>query len=252
MFHLGAFFLSQPTTAAPVALGTVQDSYLTQATSTAYTLDRPMKLIGAYAQGATMTRAQVNTPIFRNIGPQEIAPVSASAAIASLFPVQVDPQGAPTVPRVDPLQFLTDSGGGAGEDQFGFVWLGDGNTQVSGEEIRTIFATSSITVGNKVWGAGSFSFSQSLPAGRYRVVGMDVVGANLLAARLVPTNGGMRPGCIARASAAILPTNTFRRGNLGTWCEFESFSQPTIELFGSAAPTTQVIRMDVQQIRAGA
>lgn len=250
-FHMAAFYSSQGVTATPVALNAVQDNYLTQATSNTYTQDRPSRLIGMYAQGANMARAQVNTPIFRAIGPMEVAPVSATAAIASLFPPQVEPQGAPMIPRVDPIQFLTDNGGGGAEDQFGFIWLGDGIVQPSAEEIRTVYATSSITVGNKVWGAGTFSFSQALPAGRYRVVGMDVLGANLLAARLVPTTGGMRPGCLARASAAILPTNTFRRGNLGTWMEFESYSQPTIELFGSAAPTTQIIRLDLQQIRAG-
>lgn len=249
---MAAFTGSQGVTATPVALPVVQDNFLSQQGTNSYTQDRASRLYGGYAQGASITQAQVNTPIFRNIGPENLTPVSVGAAILSLFPQNVSPINAPIIPRVDPIQFLTTNGGGGAEQQTGFIWLGDGNIGLGGEEIRTIIATATITAGNLVWGSGSFTLTQQLPAGRYRVVGLDIVGANLLAARLVFTNGGMRPGCIARASTAILPTFTFMNGNLGSWGEFESYSQPNIELFGSAAPTTQTIYLQIQQIRNGA
>lgn len=252
MFHMAAFFASQGVTATPVALNGVQDDWLTLATANTYTQDRRTKLYGGYAQGDNITQANINTPIFRPMGPYFVDPIVDGVIPTSLFDPDLTPDNAEEIPKVDPIQFLTTNAGGAAEDQYAFMWLGDGQKDIGAFKIRTVIATSAITVGAKVWGSGTFTFTTGLPAGRYRVVGMDIIGANLLAARLVFSTGFMRPGCLARQTLVQLPSKNFRKGRMGSWGEFESYSPPTLQLFGTAAPTTQTIYLDLQQIRDGA
>lgn len=248
MFHQLAFTRSQAVTAAITPLTAVTDVYATVSSNGNYFLPRPLKLAMAYAQGANIGLAQVNTPTLRQISLPFISPVAGAAAIPSLFPLSPNPAFGPWIPEADELGVGTTNGGGGAEQQTAFLWMHDGNVNIGGEPIITVLSQTSITAGNLTWGAGTLSLTQPLPSGRYRVVGMDAVGANLLAARLVFPTQGPKPGVLGRVSNAVLPNPIFRMGRLGSFGEFESYAMPSVELFGSAAPTTQNIFLDLQRI----
>jgi hypothetical protein len=151
--------------------------------------------------------------------------------------------------QLDETSFETTDAAAGAEQHYGFIGMTDQLTHSPpAGNIITLRATASITAGNKVWGQGSFTLDQTLPAGNYAVVGMDVIGANLIAARLLFANGGPRPGCIARTGVGNKPDLRFRGGRLGIWGTFYNTAVPYIELFGNAAPTTQTIFIDVIRI----
>lgn len=244
MFHLGVMTASQAVVATPTALVAIQDGWLTVANSQ-YTLPQAMRILASFAQGANIGQARINTPSLRTIALPSIVPVQLSATVVSLFPITGPMSRGPLIPQNDQIIIETTNGGGGGEQQTGALWLGDGLKNVPSGDIITCRATSSTTVGNLVWGQGTFTFDTGLPYGRYAIVGLDVFGANLLFARLVFPNQGPKPGVLARATQSILPAPTFRNGNFGVFGEFWSTAPPSIELFGSAAPVTQTMFIDL-------
>lgn len=214
-----------------------------------YILQAPWYIKFAYGLGANLTNARINTPALRSVNLPSIGVIDAAANPTSLPGIEwLYGQLLRINPIDETAMELTDSAG-AGE-LFGLLGLMDTPAYtIPTGSIFTVRATAAITVGNKVWGAGVFVIDQALPAGRYSVVGMDVVGANLVAARLNFQGGGPRPGVIARTSVANKPDPMFRGGQLGEWGQFESTAQPYIELLGTAAPTTQTIYLDLIKVR---
>lgn len=214
-----------------------------------YLLPQDMWISGAYAQGATITGAQVNAPTLRQITLPQIQPLNVATAPGTLAPISINPPGQFQVRANDELAFNTSNGAGAPERHIAGLWLHDRNLNIPQGQIITIVGTGVITAGNLTWGAGAFTLTTGLPIGRYSVVGMDVVGANLIFARLVFPNGGVKPGCLARQAMNITPQDVFRFGHMGEWGQFDSTAMPGIELFGSAAPTTQTIFLDIVKVR---
>lgn len=214
-----------------------------------YLLPQDMYLQAAYAQGATITGAQVNAPTLRVITLPQIQPLNVAVAPGTLVPFARYWPGAYKISKVDELALNTSNGAGAPERHIGGYCVTDRNLNIPQGDIITIVGTGTITGGNLSWGAGTFTLTTGLPVGRYSVVGIDVIGANLVFARLVFTNGGVKPGCIARQAMNITPWDDFRFGHMGELGQFDSTSLPGIELFGTAAPTTQTIFLDVVKIR---
>lgn len=227
----------------------VQDTWATLNGSSHYLLPQDMLVRAVYSLSPNITMEQISQPKLR--------------AIALPSPVPFDVGTAPTsIPAIDwcfppyfklgatdELAILQSDNAGGAIQKYAFLVLQDQDVRnLPQNNIITLHATASITLGNKVWGLGTFTLDQTIPYGQYAVVGMDVVGANLIAARLVFPAGGPRPGVIARTSQANKPSLRFRDGSLGVWGYFNSTALPSIELFGNAAPTTQDIWIDVIKV----
>lgn len=249
MNHLLAFTKSVAAASANEQLPGVFDGWASLSSNLSYLLPQPMRVQGAYAQGATITRAQLVAPTLRAITLPQIQPVEVAAAPASLAPMPFYPPGQNKLQATDEVSINTSNAAAGAERHIAGLFLTDGVLNVDQGDIITISATAAITAGNLAWGPGAFTLETGLPVGRYAVVGMDVVGANLIFARLVFPNGGVKPGVLARQAMNITPKPEFRFGRAGTFGYFETVSQPGIELFGSAAPTTQTIFLDVIKIR---
>jgi hypothetical protein len=203
----------------------------------------------AAAFGVNLTNARINTPRLRTISLPSIQPVETAVTPGNLPGISWFDGGMLKIAAIDETAMEMTDTAGAG-NLSGLVGLVDQlNNNIPAGPVSVLRATATITVGNGVWGQGTFTFDQTLPAGRYAVIGMDVVGANLIGARLLFQGGGPRPGVVARTAVANKPDWNFLSGYAGNWGEFESTAQPLIELFGNAAPTTQTIFLKVVKIR---
>lgn len=136
-------------------------------------------------------------------------------------------------------------------DGWCLIWLADGPiTPVTGE-IRTIRATTGHTANADVWENVALALTQTLPAGRYEIVGMHAFGTNLLAARLLFVGGGWRPGVPAGADINSKSDDRFRSGMFGSFGEFEFDQPPTIDLLGTGVTAAEEIFLDLIQVRKG-
>lgn len=249
MFHLLAYTANQAVTATPVALTALTDVYATISPNGNYFLPRDLRVGMGYAQGPNITQARINSPTLRQISLPHIQPVATASAPPSNQQFVPLLQNGPSIPAADELSVETTNGGGAAERQFALLWMHDGNLNVPVGDRITVRATATNTGGNLVWSASTFALDQLLPNGRYAVIGMDIVGANLIAGRLVFPESGPKPGVLARQSLGVFPNPIFRNGRLGTFGQFESTAPPSLEILGSAAGTTQTLFLDLVKVR---
>lgn len=247
-FHLLAFTKTVGAASNFEDVPAVTDGWATL-TNGHYILQKDMQLAAAYAQGLTITEARINTPSLRAISLPSLVPVNAAAAPGSLSPYVDFGDYDPLISAIDEIALET-SNTGAGERHIAGIWMKMPSSRIATiGPVFTVRATAAITAGNLVWGEGAFTLQQTLPAGRYQVVGMDVVGANLIFARLRFPEQGPLPGVLARASFAVTPWNAWRMGRFGLFGEFQSTAPPLLQLFGSAAPTTQTLYLDLVKVK---
>lgn len=263
MFHLAAFQSLGTTQGALVFqnVTAVIDGWLTTNANNRFVIPgaqgggmSPWRIRLAYAMSTGMSVARIFNAYMRRVLLPSIDPVIAALAVPSLVNVQDFGDFGPQIPVSDEFGVECDNTGVT--SQTAFVWLHDGNNNIPmGERFTAQFlatnagsATQATTAAN-AWTQCNINFTQSLPPGRYACIGLDVTGTTLLGARLVSVNAGPRPGVLGRGSSAILPSNQFRYGNLGTFLEFVPTGQPLIELFDSAAVTAQFLgQMDLVKI----
>lgn len=130
----------------------------------------------------------------------------------------------------------------------GIVNLSDGPIAPVSGEIFTVQADATITTVAGVWTNGGFTLRQTLPVGRYQVVGASVSGGYLTAFRFVPVGYGFRPGGLCAASNAVVDFPNQRAGNMGVWFEFDQITPPSIDLLCSQEVTTELIYLDLIKI----
>ena len=215
-------------------------------------------LAGAYSLGPNNTRSQLVAPSLRELANIELKPLDVGAEPASPPPF-IDWRANP-IP-LDPSEFLTAQ---AAEDAVGasrvtiLVWLADGPIVPFGglaadvlARLRTVRYTNTTTLVANALTNGALTADQTIPAGRYAVVGMRAESAGLQAARLVFPGGGPRPGCIGADAVSDHFLSVFRVGAFGVWGEFEHDQPPTVDFLSNSADTSQVVDLDLIQVRPG-
>jgi hypothetical protein len=247
-FHVAAFSasLTNGSTNAPVAA--VNDGVLTLATSTQFLVPRPAQLRAAYSAGVSITNARINTPSLRYVGLPSVGPLNVTLTVPSPPNLGDFGDNGPTLPTADGISVEHSLGGAAPEQEFTLLWLLFGKRpRPQGPTYRLRF-TGTITAVANTWVNGTMTPDQTLPAGRYAVVGLDAVGTNLVAVRLLFPGTFYRPGCLARNAVSGIPDPIFTDGSLGLYGVFDSVNVPTFDIFASGANTAQTVFMDVVRI----
>jgi len=247
-FHLLAYTKLAAAGSTNEDIPGVTDGYATL-TNNHYVLQRDFRLRRAFAMGPNITACRLNVPALRSIALPHVAPLEVGSAVSDVPHVSEYGEYGPVIPKIDEIAVETSNSGGAAERHVVGLWLRDPQARpaLPGPTF-TVRGTASITTGNLSWGEGSFTLESTLPAGRYQVVGLDVIGANLVFARLRFPEQTMLPGVLARTSQANQPIRDFRFGRSGLFGEFESTAPPLLQLFGTAAPTTQIVYLDLIKV----
>lgn len=129
------------------------------------------------------------------------------------------------------------------------VWLSDGALSPVIGEIHTVQATATITSVVGSWVNGAITFRQTLPAGKYQLVGARCKCATGVAFRFVFVGGIWRPGGLCTTAIQYNDPAYQRFGGLGVWGEFEHFTPPTVEIIaGTAAAQSPELYLDLIKI----
>jgi hypothetical protein len=225
------------------------DVYLAQFTSSVYTPPENLKIQKAYARGGAATAFQFDSPNLRRIGPPEIQPFNTSAEPTDMPPINNYGLAAMDWLKNDPLSIKCSRAGAGAEVCQAALWLSQGYVQpVYGPSYAVRF-TASATLTTTTWVQSQLTLAQNLPPGRYRIMGMSVLGATTFAGRLILPGETMRPGVIAQDTAGEYDTELFRRGEFGSWGEFESYAPPVAEFLGlSAGADTPTVWLDLMPL----
>lgn len=123
------------------------------------------------------------------------------------------------------------------------VWLADGVLTPVVGEIFTVKVTATITSILTQWVNGALTFTQTLPVGRYAIVGATMMeaGGDLIGFRFVIPGYEWRPGSLTTGDLGAKPNVAQRYGGMGVWGEFDSTTPPSIDIIAAAAASQTVV-----------
>jgi hypothetical protein len=247
-FHLAAYRGSLVTASVNVALAGVNDAALTRDASSNFLAPGGMRIRLGATGGVNISRSRINTASLREVALPYIAPVNNGLTVPTPPNLADFGDYGPTPRAADSISIETTHSDAATQVMYALLWMIFGRKEPTpGREYRTRF-TGAITAVAGTWVSGAMTLDQVLPAGIYQVVGMDVFGTNLLAARLAFVGGGWRPGVLARPTVSGVPHPIFTDGRLGVFGEFNSVAMPQLEIYAEAANSVQEGYLDLVRV----
>lgn len=206
------------------------------------------RIIAVCVIGPNVTRSQLVSPSLRRFVNQELGPISVGA-LPTTPQVLVDLRGTPIPLETDEALNAQAAEDGAGATRATvLVLLSDGQLAPPQGEVRTVRVTNATTLVANAWTNGALTFDQTLPRGRYAIVGARFRSTNLQGWRFVFVGGIWRPGGIGNALVSALDHAMFRYGGLGVWGEFEHNTPPTVDFLANGADSSQTGELDLIKV----
>lgn len=106
--------------------------------------------------------------------------------------------------------------------------------------------TTTLTAGS--WTNCAITWQDTLPNGTFAVVGLEVIGATVIAGRLIFEDQVERPGCLGQSLVSGNGPQLFRYGGLGIWGRFNAYRIPSVEVLGNAADTAQEVYLHLLRL----
>jgi hypothetical protein len=205
-------------------------------------------LLGVMAVGASMIDARISSPSLRTVIELSISPINADTKPLNP-PAYVDLFENPIalVASEQLTAKVAETATGAVQ-QTVLVWLGDAAIKPYRGKFYTIKATGTTTLTPYQWTNVQITFDQTLPAGKYQIVGFRATSPGMIAARLVIPGFAWRPGVIGTNSLTHTEATRFRFGNAGILGEFTHDSPPTVDCLSASADTSQTFWFDLVKV----
>jgi len=239
-----AVFTESQDTAVLANIAAVPDTHLRVVGDDVY-VPALSQLAGYHFMGANFTQGQIDSPSLRvqtliDVEPADLADEPGSPSAFH------DLMGTP-VPLVvgETIRTLMAEDAAGASRVSALIWFSDGPvTPVTGK-IQTLRATGSTTLTADAWTPVPLTFSQTLPAGTFQIVGARFQSAGCRAGRFIVPGYSWRPGAPGHDADGDLDDPRFRYGRAGVWCEFVSDNPPQAEFFSASADTSEVVHLDL-------
>jgi len=202
------------------------------------------KLVAEYvAQANTVTHAQLQSPSLRRVALLDIAMVqggirpSGGESFLPHFSCPID------LAEGEGLEAYINKPADGAIVATVIAYLADGALTPVVGEIFTVKFTATITSVLTQWANGAITLGQTLPVGRYAIVGGDVseAGGDLIAFRFVVAGYEWRAGGLCTGDLGAKPSPHQRYGGMGVWAEFDSSAPPTLDILAAAAAAQTVV-----------
>jgi len=245
-FTLAAFSESQDT-AVLANIAAVPDTHLRVVGDDIY-VPVLSNLAAYHFMGANFTQGQIDSPSLRvqtliDVEPADLADEPASpSALHDLMTTPV-----PLTPGETIRTLMAEDGAGATRVS-ALLWFSDGPVAPITGKIQTVRTTGATTLTANAWTPVPLTFSQSIPAGSYSIVGARFQSAGCRAARLIIPGYSWRPGAPGCDADGDLDTHRFRYGQAGAWATFVHDNPPQAEFFSASADTSEVVHLDLIKI----
>lgn len=246
-FHVAAYRGSVAAGGTDTDIASVQDNQLTIANNH-FVLPKRARLAFAAGFGVNLSRLLLNTPKMRTVGLPSLVPINIVATVPSPVNVIDLTDRNMLLDMVDEIAVQASSSDAGAQTMTCVVGFQFDYKQVPSLPVYRIRATGAITAVSGSWTGGTMTLTQTIPRGNYAIVGLDVVGTNLLAARLSFAGAGWRPGVIARNAVSSVPHPLFQGTELGVLGEFDSINLPVLEILSGGANASQEIFLDLIQM----
>lgn len=215
--------------AVPDEIATVQGNYL-------YVPADVPNLIGAYgACGGTVEGgAYLKSPSLRALAYYDLQPTQEAIKPSGSESVRIHPTMPIPLTPGEGLEAMILSNPGAAEYHTLVAFLADAAIAPVTGVIHPVKFSTAITETVGKWSNGAIIFSQSLPVGKYQIVGAVMWGTSGVAFRFVLKGYGHRPGFICHSSEGNRGADVQRYGQMGVWGEFDSNVPPSVDWLAMA------------------
>lgn len=255
MIHTFAFSGAKTDSTANEAAPAIADLTMTRtANGNQYLSPVDASVIAAIALNDTITRARLNYPSMRDLGLPEIFPLNALAEPSADFDLCVWGWNGPKIKKTEEIGADSSNGASTVDTIHIGVWIGDAFTPIPPGRRFTVRGTATQTLVASAWTSAPITLDQTLPFGRYAVIGAQVTCNDGVLSRLAFNNNlQWRPGFPVGETIAILdPRQTFRAGQFGLLGTFEQTAPPQLEILGgTAGAETPAIILDLVELSRG-
>ncbi len=236
VFSLVAFQESEDEAGAYANKAAVPDEIATTSGDFIYVPADVSQLLGAYAAcgGTIEGAAYLKSPSLRALAYYDIQPSQEGIQPSGSESVRIHPELPIPLTVNEGLEAMVKSNPGSTEVHSVVVFLGSGPTAPVGGVIHPVKFTTAITETVGAWKNGAITFSQTLPVGRYQIVGSAMWGTSGVAFRYVLKGFGHRPGFICHGTEGNAGDPHQRYGAMGVWGEFDSSTPPTVDWLAMA------------------
>jgi hypothetical protein len=250
MFHLAAWYESKDPAGALVTIDAVREEMIFTNGDDLRVPTGLTNIIGATAleNHANGVRAQVQSPSLRAIANLDVEPIVLAAVYGSPPEGVYHPEAPIPITADEALNFAVQNTPGGAVAHYGGVWLADGPQQPVTGNIFSMRAVGAITQVAGAWVNGNLAFAQTLPAGRYAIVGMRARSADAVFARLVFPEHVARPGVMVVNAIGDQDIYWQRYGRTGVYGEFPHTNPPTLDVLGGAG-TAQYLILDCIRVK---
>lgn len=246
-FHIVAYRGSVGAGLSDVQIAAVQDGILT-ITNNNFLLPQRARIAWCFGFGTNMSRLRLNTPALRYVGLPSLIPINIGTTVPSPANI-VDLTEKPTwVDYIDQVGIDASQTDALAQTMNAIVALAFSRKEPSPGQVYRVRATGTITASAGTWVNGTITMDQNLPQGRYEVVGMDCVGTNLIAARLVFPGAPFRPGVICRDAVGSVLPGLFATNVMGSFGFFDFPNLPTLDIYSNGANTSQQVFLDLVRV----
>lgn len=249
MFHLCAYEEDIGTT-ADTELDAIPDDVVNRE-SDRFKFLQDMDIVFAMAMSATLNRAKLSCPSYRNITSPYITPVEVGATPGDYFRL-MDLRNSPLrLPRREQLTVEATSDIAMGTEQ-AFVLLGVRDRFMPSPSGNSFLlrGTSTTAATADRWTEVDVTWEDIPKQGTYTVVGLHYIAATGVAARVNFQNQIWRPGCVAVDTVGDQPHPMFMHGGLGSWGKFDADTFPLIEVLNAAAVAVHTFYLEIVPDRA--
>jgi len=208
------------------------------------------KIMGAWAGAEDIERAQLLSPSLRAMFLEELSPLVLDETPVGSNGGFIDMSKSPlALVTSEKLNALLENTAVTYESHI-LVWLCDAAPSPIAGDIHTIRAVPDTAPTADVWTHSTLTFSQTLPAGDYAIVGAQWVEVGGIAARFMVPGFSWRPGMLANTLGDGEFYPAFRKGNWGKWLEFDFDNPPSVEMLSTGTDKGEFY-IDMIQTRAG-
>jgi len=169
--------------------------------------------------------------------------------LAQKYAVELFPENPLPLEGGEALNIMLTNGATTGARGIALVIVANAAISPIRGDVRTIKGTTSFTPTVNTWSSAPITLDQSLPVGRYAVVGAKVVGgATYGFFRLIFTGYTWRPGGVIVRDIRLEVDKLFRRGGLGIWGTFRHDQPPRLEVMEITAVANPVVYLDIMKV----
>jgi hypothetical protein len=255
VYHLFAYAGAKTDSTANEAAPAVSDQTLTRTSNGGqYLIPFDGTILFAAVFNDTITRARLNYPSYRDLGLPEVFPLNATAEPSADLEICLWGKDGPRVRQGEEFGVDTSNGASTVDNVAAIVALMKDMTPIPPGRRFTVRGTAAQTLVANAWTSASIALDQTLPYGRYGVIGMAVTCNDGFAGRLIfPGQNQFRPGVVAGETTLVLdPRQNGRAGQFGLLGTFDQTSPPQLEILGgTAGAETPAVILDLVEISRG-